>query len=55
VLLGDEATLKRFRVRGKHIFLAAENDDVADIRVDNRPDVELRILGLYVGLIRQAR
>lgn len=55
VLLGDEATLKRFRTRGGHVRLTAENDDVVDIRVHNRSDIELRILGLYVGLIRQAR
>lgn len=55
VLLGDEATLKRFCARDGYVCLKAENDDVSDILIDNRPDVELRILGLYVGLIRQAR
>jgi repressor LexA len=55
VLLHDEATLKRFYLRKNHVCLKAENDHVADIRVENRPDAQVRILGLYVGLIRQAR
>jgi repressor LexA len=55
VLLGNEATLKRYRAEGRYIRLTAENDEIADILVDNRPDVDLGILGLYVGLIRQAR
>jgi repressor LexA len=55
VLLHDEATLKRFYLRKNYVCLKAENDHVADIRVENRLDAQLRILGLYVGLIRQAR
>ena len=55
VLLHDEATLKRFFHRKNYVCLKAENDHVADIRVENHPDAQLRVLGLYVGLIRQAR
>lgn len=55
VLLDDEATLKRFYHHRNHVRLKAENDQMADIRLENRPEMPLRILGLYVGLIRQAR
>ncbi len=52
---GDEATLKRLYVYADHICLRAENDVVPDIRVENGSGVDVRTLGLYVGLIRQAR
>jgi len=55
VLLGNEATLKRFCHDHGRVTLKAENDDEPDIPVDDRLGVEMRILGLYVGLIRQAR
>jgi repressor LexA len=55
VLRGNEATLKRFCVDQGSICLKAENDDEPDIPIDDRLGAELRILGLYVGLIRQAR
>lgn len=55
VLLGEDATLKRFHLRGDQVCLRAENKDTPDIMVKNAPGVDLRILGLYVGLIRQAR
>ncbi len=55
VLLDDEATLKRFYHYKNHVRLKAENDQMADIRIENCPETPLRILGLYVGLIRQAR
>ena len=53
--IGNEATLKRFCRDHGRICLKAENDDEADIPIDDRPGTETRILGLYVGLIRQAR
>jgi len=55
VLLDNEATLKRFYADHGHICLKAENDEEADIPVDDRLAPNMRILGLYVGLIRQAR
>jgi repressor LexA len=55
VSLHDEATLKRFYLRKNYVCLKSENEDVADIRIENNPGMQVRILGLYVGLIRQAR
>lgn len=52
---GDEATLKRVYAYADHVRLKAENDDVPDIRIDKSMGVAVRILGLYVGLIRQGR
>jgi len=51
----DEATLKRWHAFGDYVCLRAENDDVAEIRVERGAALGLRVLGLYVGLIRQAR
>lgn len=53
VLLDNEATLKRWHAYPDHVCLRAENDTVADIRVDEASGVEVRVLGLYVGLIRR--
>jgi len=55
VLQENEATLKRVYVCEDHIRFVAENDSVADWRIDEGAGVDVRILGLYVGLIRQAR
>ena len=52
---GNEATLKRWYAYEDHVCLRAENDAVSDIRVESAAGVEARVLGLYVGLIRQAR
>ena len=55
VLLDDEATLKRVYAYKDHIRLKAENDDVPDIHIAKAQGFDVRILGLYVGLIRRAR
>ena len=55
VRLGNEATLKRFCQEHGRINLKAENDNEPDIQVDDRLGMDMRILGLFVGLIRQAR
>jgi len=49
-LLGDEATIKRFEVRGNEIFLIPENAKYKPIRVNNREDFS--IVGKVVGIIR---
>jgi repressor LexA len=55
VLLENEATLKRFCHDHGRVTLKAENDDEPNIPVDDRLGMDMHILGLYVGLIRQAR
>ena len=55
VLRDDEATLKRVYVFGDHVCLKAENDTEPDMRIDKGTGVRVDVLGLYVGLIRQAR
>jgi repressor LexA len=55
VLRDDEATLKRVYFFDDHLCLKAENDAEPDIRIEKEKGVRVRILGLYVGLIRQAR
>jgi len=52
---GDEATLKRVYTYPDHMLLKAENDTVSDMYVENDPNMAVHVLGLYVGLIRQAR
>lgn len=54
VLSGNEATLKRIYAGKDHIRLEAENDDVADIVITKVQGIDVRILGLYVGVIRRA-
>ncbi len=51
----DEATLKRVYTYSDRMVLKAENDTVSDMCVENDPSMAIRVLGLYVGLIRQAR
>jgi repressor LexA len=55
VLLNEAATLKRFYLRKNYVCLKAENEHFADIRIENNSDTQIRVLGLYVGLIRQVR
>jgi repressor LexA len=55
VLRDDEATLKRVYVFADHLRLKAENDSEPDIRIAKGAGVRVDVLGLYVGLIRQAR
>lgn len=55
VLRDDEATLKRVYVFDDHVCLKAENDTEPDLRIQKGLGVHVRVLGLYVGLIRQAR
>ena len=55
MLLENEATLKRFCHDHGRVTLKAENDDEPNIPVDDRLGMDMHILGLYVGLIRQAR
>jgi repressor LexA len=52
---GNEATLKRWYAYPDHIRLKAENDAVADICVQKGHEFDVRVVGLYVGLIRPAR
>jgi repressor LexA len=49
--LGDEVTVKRFRLKGMRAELIAENPDYAPIIVDLRRE-PLAIEGLVVGVIR---
>ena len=49
VLIGDDATLKRFRQYGNHIVLQAENPMFDDIEFDIGEDVNVRILGKAVA------
>jgi repressor LexA len=55
VLRGNEATLKRWYAHDDYVCLAAENDDIPDIRVEKGSGIDVRVLGLYVGLIRRVR
>jgi len=55
VLVGDEATLKRVYVYRGYIRLKAENDSVPDMQIGGDAGTQVRMLGLYVGLIRQTR
>ncbi len=49
-LLGDEATIKRFEIRGNNTFLIPENVKYKPIQVSNREDFS--IIGKVVGIIR---
>jgi|WetSurMetagenome_2_1015567.scaffolds.fasta_scaffold183700_1 repressor LexA len=49
-LLGDEATIKRFEIRGMETFLIPENIKYKPISVNNREDFS--IIGKVVGIIR---
>jgi repressor LexA len=52
VLIGDEATVKRFFPRRDKILLLPENEDYEPIEV--RPtDPEVRVAGRVVGVIRR--
>jgi repressor LexA len=55
VLINEEAMLKRFYLRKNYVCLKAGNEHFADIRIENNSDTQIRVLSLYVGLIRQAR
>ena len=50
-LLGDSATVKRFRKTGSTVELISENPDFKPIRI-NRESDNFRIEGLVVGLLR---
>jgi repressor LexA len=45
----------RFYLRKNCVGLKAENEHFADIRIENNSVAQIRVLGLYVVLIRQAR
>jgi repressor LexA len=49
-LLGDEATIKRFEIRGNETFLIPENVKYTAIPVNNREDFS--IIGKVIGVIR---
>ena len=49
VLIGDEATLKRFRRYGNHIVLQSENPEIHDIEFELGEDVNMKILGKAVA------
>lgn len=51
--LGDDVTVKRFRLRGTRVELIAENPDYQPIVVDTRRE-PLTIEGIAVGVIRAA-
>jgi repressor LexA len=51
VRVNDEVTVKRFRKRGSHVELTAENPDFEPIALDLKRD-SLTIEGLGVGVIR---
>ena len=51
--LGDDVTVKRFKMRGTRVELIAENPDYSSIIVDTRRE-PLTIEGLAVGVIRSA-
>jgi repressor LexA len=51
VRVNDEVTVKRFRKRGSHVELLAENPDFEPIALDLKRD-SLTIEGLGVGVIR---
>ncbi len=55
VSVNGEVTLKRVLIQRDGVLLKAENDAVANIRIKGAPGSEIRVLGLYVGLIRRAR
>ena len=48
----DEVTVKRFRKKGDHVTLEAENPDYEAIQVDLSKQ-DFFIEGIYVGIIRQ--
>ncbi len=50
--IGDEVTVKRFQQKGREVWLLAENEDFAPIRVDLSAE-EFSIEGYAVGLIRE--
>lgn len=53
VLLDEDATLKFVHRRSKTVVLRGANPDFPDIIIRNDESRSLRILGKYVGLIRQ--
>jgi len=54
VILDDEATLKRVMLGQEgRVRLKAENDHFQDIVITSETDQQFRILGRFVGLIRQ--
>jgi repressor LexA len=53
VILDDEATLKRVMLEQGRVRLKAENDHFQDIVITSETDQQFRILGRFVGLIRQ--
>lgn len=50
-LLGDEATVKRFRRKGNRVVLEPENPDFKPVKVDPARD-DFRVVGVVVGLLR---
>ena len=49
-LLGDETTMKRFRVNNNDIFLQPENEAYEPIHIKNREDFS--IIGKVIGVLR---
>ena len=50
--LEEEVTVKRYRQKGKHVWLMPENEDFEPIKVDLEHE-SLTIEGIVVGVIRQ--
>ncbi|MBD3267519.1 transcriptional repressor LexA [bacterium] len=50
--LDDEATVKRFRRKGRQVILQPENPSYEPIPVSSKEGSDFAILGLVVGLIR---
>ena len=50
-MLGDEATLKRFLIRGNNYALKPENDAYSEIPLNDREDFS--IIGKVLGIFRQ--
>ncbi|MFK8017291.1 MAG: transcriptional repressor LexA [Gammaproteobacteria bacterium] len=50
--LEEEVTVKRYRQKGKHVWLMPENEDFDPIKVDLEHE-SLMIEGIVVGVIRQ--
>ena len=53
VLIDDEATLKRVMIEQNRVRLKSENDHFQDIIVTSDTNRSFRIVGRFVGLIRQ--
>jgi repressor LexA len=53
-LLGDEATVKKFRRKGDRVTLLPENPDFRPIYVDRNVE-DFRVVGVVVGLMRNYR